>query len=81
VSLVTFNSSAHIVQNTLHAAKIKYNWTSRGTKCMAGIQGLLLIIIVICLIKGKRWRSCLSNYATSRKVVVSIPDGVIGIFH
>jgi len=27
------------------------------------------------------WRSWLRHCATSRKVMVSIPDGVIGIFH
>jgi hypothetical protein len=32
-------------------------------------------------LRGTRWRSWLTHYATSRKVVVSIPDGVIGIFH
>ena len=30
---------------------------------------------------GTRWRSWLRHCATSRKVAVSIPDGVIGIFH
>ena len=37
VPLFNFNSSANIMQNILHAAKIKYNWTSCGTKCMATI--------------------------------------------
>jgi len=31
--------------------------------------------------KGTRWRSCLRHCATSRKAAVSIPDGVIRIFH
>ena len=31
--------------------------------------------------RGTRWRSWLRHCATSRKVAVSIPDGVIGIFH
>jgi len=30
---------------------------------------------------GTQWRSWLRHCATSRKVVGSIPDGVIGIFH
>ena len=30
---------------------------------------------------GTRWRSWLRHCATSRKVAVSIPDSVIGIFH
>jgi hypothetical protein len=30
---------------------------------------------------GRRWRSWLRHCATSRKVTVSIPDGIIGIFH
>jgi len=30
---------------------------------------------------GKRWRRWLRHRATSRKVAVSIPDGVVGIFH
>jgi hypothetical protein len=30
---------------------------------------------------GKRWRSWLRHYATSRKVVRSIPDGVTGFFN
>jgi len=30
---------------------------------------------------GTRWRSWLRHCATSRKVAVSIPDGVTGIFH
>jgi len=30
---------------------------------------------------GMWWRSWLRHYATSRKVMGSIPDGVIGIFH
>ena len=38
------------MQNILLAAKIKNNWISCWTKCMAGIQGLLLIIIFIYLI-------------------------------
>ena len=29
---------------------------------------------------GTRWCSCLRHYAANRKVVGSIPDGVIGIF-
>ena len=32
-------------------------------------------------IRGTRWRSWLRHCATSRKVAVSIVDGVIGIFH
>ena len=31
-------------------------------------------------ITGTRYRSCLRHCATSRKVAISIPDGVIGIF-
>jgi hypothetical protein len=31
--------------------------------------------------QGTRWRSWLRHCATSRKVMSSIPDGVIGIFH
>ena len=30
---------------------------------------------------GTRWLSWLRHCATSRKVAVSVPDGVIGIFH
>jgi hypothetical protein len=30
---------------------------------------------------GTRWRSLLRHCATSQKVVGSIPDGLIGIFH
>ena len=30
---------------------------------------------------GTRWRSWLRHCATSQKVEVSVPDGVIGIFH
>jgi dipeptidase len=30
---------------------------------------------------GTRWRSRLRHRATSRKVTVSIPDGIVGIFH
>jgi hypothetical protein len=30
---------------------------------------------------GTRWRSRLRHFATNRKVVVSIPSGVTGIFH
>jgi len=30
---------------------------------------------------GKQWRSWLRHWATSRKVMGSIPDGVTGIFH
>ena len=32
-------------------------------------------------LRGPRWRSGWRHCATSRKVAVSIPDGVIGIFH
>jgi hypothetical protein len=32
-------------------------------------------------VRGTRWHSWLRHYATSQKVVGSIPDGVIGIFH
>ena len=31
--------------------------------------------------RGKRWGRCLRHCATTRKVAVSIPDGVIGIFY
>jgi hypothetical protein len=31
--------------------------------------------------RGTRWRYLLRHCATSRKVVGSIPDGVIGIFY
>jgi len=30
---------------------------------------------------GTRWQSSLRHFATNRKVVGSIPDGVTGIFH
>ena len=36
---------------------------------------------VVSLDWGTRWRSWISNCATSYKVAGSIPDGVIGIFH
>jgi len=32
-------------------------------------------------VRGTRWRSWLRYCATSRKIAVSIPDGVVGIFH
>jgi hypothetical protein len=31
--------------------------------------------------RGTRWRSWLRHCATNRKVAVSIPDGIYGIFH
>ena len=46
----------------------------------------MIFMITICLDhlwcdRGTRWRSWLRHCAASRKVVGSIPDGVIGIFH
>ena len=38
-------------------------------------------IIGIIVNGGRRWRSCLRNCATSRKVAGPVPDGVTGIFH
>ena len=40
-----------------------------------------LIFNETLLFGGARWRSWLRDWATSRKVAVSIPDCVIGIFH
>jgi len=38
-------------------------------------------ICVYVFMRGTRWRSWLRHCATSRKVVGSIPDDVIGNFH
>ena len=35
----------------------------------------------LCFLKGSRWRSWLKHCATSRKVAVSIPGDIMGIFH
>jgi len=40
-----------------------------------------IINLTIALGIDTRWRSCLRHCATSRKVVGSIPDGIIAIFH
>ena len=50
------------------------------------MNGTLLRLVYIIynttfLVGGTRWRSWLRHCATSRKVVGSIPDGVIRIFH
>jgi len=42
---------------------------------------LFMYIYMISHIRSSRWRSWLRHSATSRKVGVSIPDGIIGIFH
>jgi len=41
----------------------------------------LISVTYILEIGGARWRSCLMHWATSRKVAIPIPDGVIGIIH
>jgi hypothetical protein len=41
----------------------------------------LFFLICIYFDRVTRWRSWVRHCATSRKVVGSIPDGVIGIFH
>jgi len=41
----------------------------------------LHIVKLLFMQRSTRWRSWLRYCATSRKVVGSIPDGVIGIFH
>ena len=40
-----------------------------------------VLMNILFVNRGKRWRSWLRHYATSRKVAGSIPDDVIGIFH
>jgi hypothetical protein len=42
---------------------------------------LVVFICLLPLIRDMRWRSLLRNYATSRKVVGSFPDEVIGFFN
>jgi hypothetical protein len=42
---------------------------------------LLLHIWRSCVQRGMQWCSWLRHCATSQKIVGSIPDGVIGIFH
>jgi hypothetical protein len=46
-----------------------------------GRVSVALHVINLCIrmVEGTRWRSWLRNCATSRKVAVPIPDGVIGI--
>ena len=39
------------------------------------------LCIFFCAIWGMLWHSWLRHCATTQKVVGSIPDGVIGIFH
>jgi hypothetical protein len=39
------------------------------------------ILHIIYKLGGTQWRSWLRHCATNRKVAVSIPDGVIRIFH
>jgi hypothetical protein len=41
---------------------------------------IIIIIIITIILRATRWRSWLRNCATSRKVAVSIPDGVTDIF-
>jgi hypothetical protein len=41
---------------------------------------IFIFYILLCL-GGTRWRSWLRHGAANQKVVASIPDGVIGIFH
>ena len=38
------------------------------------------LCVAFCNLLSTRWRSWLRHCAISRKVAVSIPDGVIGIF-
>ena len=47
---------------------------------VGNLYQLWLIVPIFCLIGGTRWSSWLRHCATSRKVVGSIPDGVIGFF-
>ena len=49
--------------------------------CAVCVCLYIYIIYLYIYIWVRRWRSWLRNCATSRKVAVSIPDGVIGIFH
>jgi len=41
----------------------------------------VVYIFLFYIFWGTRWRNWLRHCATSRQVVGSIPDGVIGIFH
>jgi len=42
---------------------------------------LVSCVRIHTVIGGTRWRTRLRHCATSQKVAVSIPDGVIGIYH
>ena len=45
------------------------------------VLGVNKIYTIITTFGGTRWSRLLRHCATSRKVAVSIPDGVIGTFH
>ena len=45
------------------------------------VQPKGILVSILLLTGGKRWRSWLRHCAASRKVADSIPDGATGIFH
>ena len=42
---------------------------------------IIILYISTCMLRGTQWRSWLRHYATSWKVVGSIPNSVTGSFY
>ena len=60
---------------------ISLHVTCRSSKITVRLRGHPELRVLSVKIGGTRWRSWLRHCATGRKVKVSIPDGVITIFH
>jgi hypothetical protein len=57
-----------------------WQYLGRTTNC-ENTHYMIFFSVYFFLIGGTRWRSWLRYCATNRKVVGSIPNGAIGIFH
>jgi hypothetical protein len=66
----------------IHVPLFKLSETKLILFCMhVGVPRRFLVFISLLSYRGTRWRSWLRHCTTSRKVMVSIPDVVIAIFH
>ena len=81
-------SSVHLSVGISYFRYISHKLSTLSLTRQVTVEFRLLILMCFCLrgtllqiLRGTRWRSWLRHCTTSRKVAVSIPDGVIGIFH
>jgi len=79
---VTISLARSISHMTIYISKVKYIYIYIYLFIYLLIYLPNYLFLLLTDTKGAtQWRSSLRHCATSRKVVGSIPDGVIGIFH